>query len=101
MGHLLLQYPRPLVEALAAVSHAPAAALRVNAYLDRLPAAAQSYVRTDSRLEGVQEASSSSSSTEVTAGTDLPLLGLEGAIRRVGFLCCCFCQHVSEQQQEC
>lgn len=66
------------------MSHAPAAALKVNAYLDRLPAAAQSYVRTDSRLEGVQEASSSGGSAEVTAGADLPLLGLEGAIRKVG-----------------
>ena len=80
-----LQCPRPLVALLAAVSHAPAAALKANAYLDRLPAAAQSYVRTDARLEGVQEASSSTStSAEVTAGTDLPLLGLEGAIRKVG-----------------
>ena len=80
-----LQCPRPLVAVLAAVSHAPAAALRVNAYLDRLPAAAQSYVRTDARLEGVQEASSSTStSAEVTAGADLPLLGLEGAVRKVG-----------------
>ena len=66
------------------MSHAPAAALRVNAYLDRLPAAAQSYARTDSRLEGVQEASSSGRSAQVTAGADLPLLGLERAIRKVG-----------------
>lgn len=87
-SQLLLQYPRPLVEVLAAVSHAPAAALRVNTYLDRLPAAAQSYMRTDSRLEGVQQASSSSGSIDVTAGTDLPLLGLEGAIRRVSSLTC-------------
>ena len=68
------------------MSHAPAAALKVNVYLDRLPVAAQSYVRTDARLEGVQEASSSGSSAEVTAGADLPLLGLEGAIRKVGTL---------------
>ena len=78
---LVLQFPRPLVEILAAVSHAPSAALEANAYLARLPAAAQSYVRTDARLEGVQEASSSQQ--HVTAGADLPLLGLEGAIAKV------------------
>jgi hypothetical protein len=78
---VVLQCPRPLVEILAAVSHNPSAALEANAYLAHLPAAAQSYVRTDARLEGVQEASSSQQ--HVTAGADLPLLGLEGAIGKV------------------
>lgn len=86
---LVLQCPRPLVEVLAAVSHAPSAALEANAYLARLPAAAQSYVRTDARLEGVQEASSSQQ--HVTAGADLPLLGLEGAIAKVRSLHCLSC----------
>lgn len=65
------------------MSHAPSAALEANAYLASLPAAAQSYARTDSRLEGVQEASSSGQH-HVTAAADLPLLGLEGAIVKVG-----------------
>ena len=86
---LVLQCPRPLVEVLAAVSHAPSAALEANAYLACLPAAAQSYVRTDARLEGVQEASSSQQ--HVTAGADLPLLGLEGAIAKVRSLHCLSC----------
>lgn len=85
----MLQCPRPFVEVLAALSHAPRAALEANAYMDSLPAAAQSYVRTDARLEGVQEASSSSSGpVKVTAGTDVSLLGVEHAIRKV---CCCMC----------
>ena len=74
----LLQCSRPLVEVLAAVSSAPSAALEANAYLDQLPAAAQSYSRTDARLEGVQEASSSQQCA--TAATALPLMGVEGAI---------------------
>ena len=71
------------------MSHAPSAAVEANAYLARLPAAAQSYVRTDARLEGVQEASSSQQ--HMTAGTDLPLLGLEGAIAKVRSLHCLSC----------
>ncbi|CAK0783823.1 hypothetical protein CVIRNUC_007023 [Coccomyxa viridis] len=79
---------RPLVEVLAAVSSAPSAALEANAYLDQLPAAAQSYSRTDAQLQGVQEASCSSQQ-RATAATALPLLGVEGAIAQgsTGLIC--------------
>ena len=85
----LLQCSRPLVEVLAAVSSAPSAALEANAYLDQLPAAAQSYSRTDAQLQGVQEASCSSQQ-RATAATALPLLGVEGAIAQAsrGHLTC-------------
>ena len=72
------------MEVLAAVSHAPSAALEANAYLDKLPAAAQVYSRTDKRLEGVQEANSSQQ--QATAATALPLLGVEGAIAQASFI---------------
>ena len=97
----LLQCLRPLVEVLAAVSGAPSAALEANAYLDQLPAAAQSYSRTDARLEGVQEASSAQQ--HATAATALPLLGVEGAIAQASLVhltCLALSSQVASQQIE-
>ena len=66
------------------MSSAPSAALEANAYLDQLLTAAQSYSRTDARLEGVQEASSSQQ--RATAATALPLLGVKGAIAQASLV---------------